>query len=139
MAPMKIAAPSASGVRVAATSGSTPVATSDVSVITDGDVMSVIDERKRHVAPRVGGFAGRHAGDLVAAVGEDQQQRRGADLLAASTAGMSAKRAGSMNQMPDDDEQQQRRELADRQRVDDPRRLLDAAQVDPRQRQGERR
>ena len=40
-APRKIAAPSANGVRLAPRSGSTPVATSDVSDITTDTVMSV--------------------------------------------------------------------------------------------------
>ena len=41
------------------------------------------------------------------------------------------------NIQADDDEERERDELADRQRVDDPRALLDAADVDQRERGGD--
>ena len=81
-APMKIAAPSASGVRVAARSGSTPVATSEVSDITHRHDQQRGDECERHILARVRRFAGQHAGDLVAAIGKDQQDQRALHLLA---------------------------------------------------------
>ena len=75
-APMKIAAPSASGV----------LRRGEIRQHAGGDQRRQRhhdrhddqhrDERERHVLARVRGFAGQHAGDLVAAIREDQQDRR---------------------------------------------------------------
>ena len=83
-APRTDAAPSASGVRVAATSGRMPVATNDVSDITIDTMISARDERERHVAPRICRFARQHAGHFISAISKDQQDRRGRKLFAST-------------------------------------------------------
>ena len=96
------------------------------------------DERERDVAPRIERLAGRHRHDVVPAVDEDQQQRRGRHLVKRER--RQRREARRLDEEDaDDDEERQRHELADRQRVDEPCALTDAAHVDQREHRGHAR
>ena len=94
------------------------------------------NERERYMPAWVDRLSRRHRDDVVPAVHENHQQRRRRELAERHRRQRRQGRAVHVAEA-DDDEEGKRQQLSDRQCVDQPRALADAAHVHPGQRRGD--